>query len=93
MRMDERLIISSGTALHSIIIARNDSIYHSFTVLLNGTSHVYSDKDLDKIISTIRKFWGDEKMICHNNDHGMLESGLYLLKLDVASQVGVIAYY
>jgi len=32
-------------------------------------------------------------MICHNNDHGILENGLYLLKLDGASQVVAIAYY
>jgi hypothetical protein len=32
-------------------------------------------------------------MISHNNDHGMLENGLNLLKLDGASQVGVIDYY
>ena len=87
--MDDQLIISSGTALHSIIIARNDSIYHNLTVLQNGTAHVYTDKDLDKIISTIRKLG----TICHNNDHGILENGLYLLKLDGASQVVAIAYY
>jgi hypothetical protein len=38
MRIDDQLIISSGTALHSVIIARNDSIYHTFTILQNGTA-------------------------------------------------------
>ena len=60
--MDDQLIISLGTALHTIIIARNDSIYHNFTVLQNGTAMFTQIKIfLDKIISTIRKFWDDEK--------------------------------
>ncbi|MGB7557373.1 MAG: DUF72 domain-containing protein [Nitrososphaeraceae archaeon] len=43
-------------------------------------SHIYSQTELDTMISSIKKLNAYEKVIYLNNDHGMLENGLYLLK-------------
>jgi uncharacterized protein YecE (DUF72 family) len=43
-------------------------------------SHIYSQTGLDTMISSIKKLNAYEKAIYLNNDHGMLENGLYLLK-------------
>lgn len=43
-------------------------------------SHIYSQTELDTMISSIKKLNAYEKAIYLNNDHGMLENGLYLLK-------------
>ncbi len=41
---------------------------------------IYSKTELDTILTTIKKLNADKKAIYLNNDHGMLENGLYLLK-------------
>ncbi|MFZ0345037.1 MAG: DUF72 domain-containing protein [Nitrososphaeraceae archaeon] len=43
-------------------------------------SHIYSQTELDTMISSIKKLNAYEKAIYLNNDHGMLKNGLYLLK-------------
>ena len=43
-------------------------------------NHIYSQTELDTMISSIKKLNAYEKAIYLNNDHGMLENGLYLLK-------------
>lgn len=43
-------------------------------------SHIYSQTELDTMISSIKKLNAYKKAIYLNNDHGMLENGLYLLK-------------
>lgn len=43
-------------------------------------SYIYSNTELDTMISSIKKLKADRKAIYLNNDHGMLENGLYLLK-------------
>jgi len=42
--------------------------------------YIYSKTELDTILTTIKKLNADKKAIYLNNDHGMLENGLYLLK-------------
>lgn len=62
------------------LIAKNDAVY----VRLHGSeewyNYVYSEKELDKILSKIKKLKAHKKVIFLNNDHGMLENGLYFLK-------------
>ena len=43
-------------------------------------NYIYSEKELDNILSRIKKLKADKKMIYLNNDHGMLQNGRYLLK-------------
>ena len=43
-------------------------------------SYIYSNTELDTMISSIKKLKADRKAIYLNNDHGMLENGLYLLE-------------
>jgi uncharacterized protein YecE (DUF72 family) len=43
-------------------------------------NYIYSEKELDNILSKIKKLKANKKMIYLNNDHGMLENGRYLLK-------------
>jgi uncharacterized protein YecE (DUF72 family) len=43
-------------------------------------SYIYSQAELDTMISSVKKLKADRKAIYLNNDHGMLENGLYLLK-------------
>jgi uncharacterized protein YecE (DUF72 family) len=43
-------------------------------------SYIYSNTELDTIISSVKKLKANRKAIYLNNDHGMLENGLYLLK-------------
>ena len=64
---------------HSLI-PTNGVIY----VRLHGSkdwyNYIYSEKELDKILLEIKKLKANKKVIYLNNDHGMLENGLYLLK-------------
>jgi uncharacterized protein YecE (DUF72 family) len=42
--------------------------------------YIYSQAELNTMISSIKKLKAYKKAIYLNNDHGMLENGLYLLK-------------
>jgi len=42
-------------------------------------NYIYSEKELDNILSRFKKLKADKKMIYLNNDHGMLQNGRYLL--------------
>jgi uncharacterized protein YecE (DUF72 family) len=42
--------------------------------------YIYSQTELDTILTSIKKANADKKAIYLNNNHGMLENGLYLLK-------------
>jgi uncharacterized protein YecE (DUF72 family) len=42
--------------------------------------YIYSQTELDTILTSIKKTNADKKAIYLNNNHGMLENGLYLLK-------------
>ena len=43
-------------------------------------SYIYSQSELDTVVLSIKRLKADKKAIYLNNDHGMLENGLYLLK-------------
>jgi uncharacterized protein YecE (DUF72 family) len=62
------------------LTATNNAVY----LILHGSkewyNYIYSETELDKILSKIKKLKADKKAIYLNNDHGMLENGLYLLK-------------
>jgi hypothetical protein len=45
-----------------------------------GYSYIYPRSELDTVVLSIKKLKADKKTIYLNNDHGMLENGLYLLK-------------
>ena len=45
----------------------------------NG-NYVYSQTELDTLLSSIKKLNVKKKTVYLNNDHGMLRNGLYLLK-------------
>jgi uncharacterized protein YecE (DUF72 family) len=47
--------------------------------------YIYSQTELDTILASIKKVKADKKAIYLNNDHGMLENGLYLLKITAVS--------
>jgi len=42
--------------------------------------YIYSKTELETILTSIRKLNAGRKAIYLNNDHGMLENGLYLLR-------------
>ena len=42
--------------------------------------YIYSKTELDTVLTSIKKANADKKAIYLNNNHGMLENGLYLLK-------------
>jgi uncharacterized protein YecE (DUF72 family) len=64
---------------HSLM-ATNDATYLRLHGSKEWYNYVYSEKELDNILSKIKKLKANKKMIYLNNDHGMLENGRYLLK-------------
>jgi uncharacterized protein YecE (DUF72 family) len=62
------------------LIATNDAVYLRLHGSKDWYNYIYSENELDKIISKIKKLKADKKVIYLNNDHGMLENGRYLLK-------------
>jgi uncharacterized protein YecE (DUF72 family) len=61
-------------------IVTNDAIYLRIHGYKKWYSYIYSQAELDTILSSIKKLNAGKKAIYLNNDHGMLENGLYLLK-------------
>jgi uncharacterized protein YecE (DUF72 family) len=64
---------------HSLI-STNGAVYLRLHGSKEWYNYIYSEKELDNILSRIKKLKADKKMIYLNNDHGMLQNGLYLLK-------------
>jgi uncharacterized protein YecE (DUF72 family) len=64
---------------HSLI-ATNGAVYLRLHGSKEWYNYIYSEKELDKILSKIKKLRADKRVIYLNNDHGMLENGQYLLK-------------
>jgi uncharacterized protein YecE (DUF72 family) len=60
-------------------IVTNNALYLRVHGYKKWYSYVYSQTELDTIISAIKKLNAYKKAIYLNNDHGMLENGLYLL--------------
>ena len=61
-------------------IVTNRTIYLRIHGYKKWYQYIYSKTELDTILTTIKKLNADKKAIYLNNDHGMLENGLYLLK-------------
>jgi uncharacterized protein YecE (DUF72 family) len=64
---------------HSLM-STNGAVYLRLHGSKEWYNYIYSEKELDNILSMIKKLKADKKMIYLNNDHGMLQNGLYLLK-------------
>jgi uncharacterized protein YecE (DUF72 family) len=61
------------------LISMNDAVYLRLHGFKKWYNYVYSDKELDKILSKLKKLNANKKAIYLNNNHGMLKNGLYLL--------------
>jgi uncharacterized protein YecE (DUF72 family) len=61
-------------------IVTNNAIYLRIHGYKKWYSYIYSQAELDTMMSSIKKLNADKKAMYLNNNHGMLENGLYLLK-------------
>ena len=61
-------------------IVANNAMYLRVHGYKEWYRYIYSQTELDTMISSIKKLNAYKKAIYLNNDHGMLENGLYLLK-------------
>lgn len=64
---------------HSLM-STNGAVYLRLHGSKEWYNYIYSEKELDNILSSFKKLKADKKMIYLNNDHGMLQNGRYLLK-------------
>ena len=62
------------------IITTNNAAYLRLHGSKEWYSYLYSEKELDKILTKVKKLKAKKKVIYLNNDHGMLKNGLYLLQ-------------
>lgn len=61
-------------------IVTNNALYLRVHGYKKWYSHIYSQAELDAMISSVKKLNANKKAIYLNNDHGMLENGLHLLE-------------
>jgi uncharacterized protein YecE (DUF72 family) len=61
-------------------IVTNNTVYLRIHGYKEWYNYIYSQSELDAIISSIKKLSATKKTIYLNNDHGMLQNGLYFLK-------------
>ena len=61
------------------LMSTNGAVYLRLHGSKEWYNYIYSEKELDNILSRIKKLKADKKMIYLNNDHGMLQNGRYLL--------------
>lgn len=64
---------------HSLM-STNGAVYLRLHGSKEWYNYIYSEKELDNILSRFKKLKADKKMIYLDNDHGMLQNGRYLLK-------------
>jgi uncharacterized protein YecE (DUF72 family) len=62
------------------INATSKSIYLRIHGYKEWYRYIYSQTELDEILTSVINLNAEKKAICLNNDHGMLQNGLYLLK-------------
>jgi uncharacterized protein YecE (DUF72 family) len=62
------------------INATNKSIYLRIHGYKEWYRYIYSQTELDEILTSVINLNAEKKAIYLNNDHGMLQNGLYLLK-------------
>lgn len=60
------------------LVSINDTTYLRLHGSNEWYNYVYSKRELDKIVNKIRKAGTNRNAVYLNNDHGMLQNGLYL---------------
>lgn len=70
----------NAPGLPDSLMTTNGAVYLRLHGSKEWYNYVYSEKELENILLRIKKLKADKKMMYLNNDHGMLENGLYLLK-------------
>jgi uncharacterized protein YecE (DUF72 family) len=61
-------------------IVTNNRLYLRIHGYKKWYQYIYSKDELDTILTSIRKLKADEKAVYFNNNHGMLENGLYFFR-------------
>lgn len=64
----------------SRILVANDVLYLRLHGKYSWYNYVYSTKELDEIVNKVRRLKAKKKAIYLNNDHGMLENGIYIMR-------------
>jgi uncharacterized protein YecE (DUF72 family) len=62
------------------LVSANEAVYLRLHGCKEWYNYVYSEKELHKILSRMKKLRAKKKVIYLNNDHGMLRNGIYLLE-------------
>ena len=62
------------------LVSINDTTYLRLHGSNEWYNYVYSKRELDQIVSKMRKAGTNRNAVYLNNDHGMLQNGLYLLQ-------------
>jgi uncharacterized protein YecE (DUF72 family) len=70
-------------------IVSNKTVYLRIHGYKEWYQYIYSKRELDEIYTSITKLNADKKAIYLNNDHGMLENGIYLLKKLKPSEISI----
>lgn len=61
-------------------VVTNDTMYLRIHGYKKWYNYIYSQTELDTLITSIKRLNANKKAVYLNNDHGMLQNGLYLLK-------------
>jgi uncharacterized protein YecE (DUF72 family) len=61
-------------------IVTNNTIYLRIHGYKQWYQYIYSKAELDSILTSVRGLKADKKAIYFNNNHGMLENGLYSIR-------------
>jgi uncharacterized protein YecE (DUF72 family) len=70
----------SAPTLPDKLISSNDVVYLRMHGSKEWYNSIYSEKELDSILSQLKKANAERKVIYLNNDHGMLKNGQYILR-------------
>jgi uncharacterized protein YecE (DUF72 family) len=70
----------NAPALPNKLISSNDVVYLRMHGAKDWYKSIYSKKELDDILSQLKKVNADRKVVYLNNDHGMLKNGQYILR-------------
>jgi uncharacterized protein YecE (DUF72 family) len=69
----------SAPALPNKLVTINNTAYYRLHGITEWYNYIYSEKELDKIVTKVKRGKSKRNAIYLNNDHGMLENGFYLL--------------
>ena len=70
----------NAPALPNKLISSNDVVYLRMHGSKDWYRSIYSRKELDDILSQLKKLNADRKAVYLNNNHGMLKNGQYILR-------------